>query len=132
MIAMMLIVSTRGGYRGRDNRIEDDTIVCTPCTCSLSERAGRCPSLRTPCTCSFANCAHIAAASPLVLASPPHGSVPRLCLAPPASCHLAVISTSLLSCRLPPELPECPDCGVMLRKGVAREREREGENVGLH
>ena len=71
MIAMMLIVSTRGGYRGRDNRIEDDTIVCTPCTCSLSERAGRCPSLRTPCTCSFANCAHMVAASPLVLASPP-------------------------------------------------------------
>ena len=62
----------------------------------------------------------------------PRGSLPRLCLAPPASCHLAVISTSLLSCRLPPELPECPDCGVMLRKGVAREREREGENVGLH
>ena len=26
----------------------------TPCTCSLSERAGRCSPLRTPCTCSFA------------------------------------------------------------------------------
>ena len=63
-------------------------LLCTSCTCFLSDCAGRCCPLRTPCTCSFADCAHIALASALVLASPPRCFLPRLRLAPPASCCL--------------------------------------------
>ena len=113
MIAMMLIVSTRGGYRGRDNRIEDETIVCTPCTCSLSERAGRCSPLRTPCTGLFSDCARIAPPSPLVLASLPRCSLPRLRLAPPAySCPLhappPLHSSRLSHPTAPTSLPRAP------------------------
>ena len=38
-------------------------------------------------------------------------------------------STAISGARTVSELPECPDCGVMMRKGVARES--VWENVGL-
>ena len=126
LIAMMLTVSTRGwvsrerqSYRGRHNRLHSlHVLLIRPCW-------------QMPPSALLAR-----APLPIVL------TLPRL----PPSCSLplrtapslvsvwrrpllAVISTSLLSCRLPPELPECPDCGVMMRKGVARES--VWENVGL-
>ena len=96
-------------------------LLRTPCTCSFAERAGRCSPLRTPCTGSFSDCARIAPPSPLVLASLPRCSLPRLRLAPPAySCPLhappPLRSSRLSHPTAPTALPRAPRrCSPNLR-----------------
>ena len=85
-----------------------------PCTCSFSGGARRCPPLRTPCICSsFADCAHIAPASPLVLAFPPRCSLPRHGLAAASCCLLLSAPPRLRCCLHHLSAPTCHPCFLL-------------------